>query len=53
MEDDIDIVLCIFGFMMIALLIFLTHNAKVKCQSSGGFLVNERIGKAYRLECVK
>jgi len=52
MEND-NIILIIFGFMMIALLIFLHHNAKVKCEKSGGFLVSERIGKSYRLECVK
>ena len=47
-----NICLCI-GITFIALLIILSHNAKVKCEKSGGFLVSERLGKSYRLACVK
>jgi hypothetical protein len=46
-------IIIIFGITLIALLFFLSHNAKVKCERSGGFLVGESIGKSYRLECVK
>lgn len=51
--DNDDIIIIIFGVIMIALLIFLSHDAKVKCEKSGGFLVRESIGKSYRIECVK
>lgn len=48
-----NICLCIFGIIIIGLLLFISHNAKVKCEKYGGFLVSERLGKSYRIECVK
>jgi len=52
-NNKFSIDVCIFGIMLIAFLIFLHHNTKVKCERSGGFLVSERIGKSYRYVCVK
>jgi|688.fasta_scaffold112956_8 hypothetical protein len=43
----------IYAITLVTLLFFLSYNAKVKCEKSGGFLVGETIGKSYRLECVK